>query len=1158
MAAVHDPIQAAFTEAVRDFKSKLKNDQLYAEIVKTKSIDEVYQATDALQADQAKQGRLRHLSKIQPYLEGLRGYADVVDTFVQVKPDILALIWGPIKLLIQLATSLTQSMDALINTAAEIGELLPEFKLMTTMFHHNDQLKLVLALFFQDILDFYAVALKFFTLPHWRYMFEALWPKQKDKINIVMNHIGRHTTLMRNQVRLEHIREEHEHRQRAFEHFETTQRSNRRQEYNIIKTDLSPKSYDTELYRIRGGFCEGTGNWLKQDNDFKKWLDVDDRSIRILWLQGIPGAGKTFLAGIAIDFATSSTRTIFAFLSHASSSNTSALSVVHSLIFQLTSEDESLQAVLCNSTREKLNNNLDVAIELLRILLSSAGHVSIIIDGVDEIDSTERGRLLNKLCDTSKACEKAILLISSRAEDDIARILSPVSSIIRVDTHNAGSIQAFTDDWARRWFSTRDFLPEDKSEIENLLAPLSSKAKGMFLYAKIMLSSVEQLDNLDEIRDELRVLPEDLNEAYGRVFEKINNLKSNIVKTKCRLILGWISCSPTPLTLLELEQALVVTLSSTSRVSSPLNPVRLCGPIVEVIKGHVRFVHFTVKEYIHSTRIGNYIDPTEATLSLATCCIQYLCQDHHSPGIRDDELEDGIKLGNYRLHYYATDMWLNLVVQYLRLTVSKDLSNELIAALDKLHKERGKYEFSGGTELEGQRYPSELQQIESYYPDLFCFLRNVAQFQQKCTTSLYHLEEVNKWTAIDSLTTSSISEMLYAKFDQLSCQTVHTDQPCCSYLARHYGQQLFKCGFMSCPSYRQGFPTRSDRDSHKRSHDRSWKCDVPSCHYSEVGFPSKAMRDKHLDFHREEAQDHRPCAETLLLNPNPDDIQPLLFDLICADDVGSFEKLLPGFLKLSPSVRDELIKFAARSGSTAMMELIYEKESGYYVGSRNVDYMIVCMDGQNIEVFMWLRSKTTFSHWWDVSKLLTHAIANGLIEMAKEVETLLKELNKKPRKQERGAVAVLLNRRIIKATARCPDREEYLINLWVTFGVINLSLSNYLLINALRYVADTTFSMHLTWALLQYGVHVDSRTTYSHPTALHLAARHSSAEAAELVKFLLYQGADPELELSSRGKTHQIKKEKGAKEIGKWLNMTWDELVQKVREDRKNGVQWSS
>ena len=108
---------------------------------------------------------LRHLSKVEPYLERLRDFSGVIDTLVQAKPDILALIWGPIKLLIQWTSILKQSFDAIINTTAEIGDLLPEFKAVSELFIHNVQLKDVLVLFFQDILDFYLVALKFFNKP---------------------------------------------------------------------------------------------------------------------------------------------------------------------------------------------------------------------------------------------------------------------------------------------------------------------------------------------------------------------------------------------------------------------------------------------------------------------------------------------------------------------------------------------------------------------------------------------------------------------------------------------------------------------------------------------------------------------------------------------------------------------------------------------------------------------------------------------------------------------------------------------------------------------------------------------------------------------------------------------------------------------------------
>ena len=37
--------------------------------------------------------------------------------------------------------------------------------------------------------------------------------------------------------------------------------------------------------------------------------------------------------------------------------------------------------------------------------------------------------------------------------------------------------------------------------------------KGMFLYAKVVLSSIEHLDDMSTIRNELRVLPDTLDDA---------------------------------------------------------------------------------------------------------------------------------------------------------------------------------------------------------------------------------------------------------------------------------------------------------------------------------------------------------------------------------------------------------------------------------------------------------------------------------------------------------------------------------------------------------------------------------------------------------------------------------------------------------------------
>lgn len=58
------------------------------------SIDQVYNETDRIQREQGESGRLRNLRRIQPFLDCMKQYAGVLDTFVQAKPDLLSLIWA--------------------------------------------------------------------------------------------------------------------------------------------------------------------------------------------------------------------------------------------------------------------------------------------------------------------------------------------------------------------------------------------------------------------------------------------------------------------------------------------------------------------------------------------------------------------------------------------------------------------------------------------------------------------------------------------------------------------------------------------------------------------------------------------------------------------------------------------------------------------------------------------------------------------------------------------------------------------------------------------------------------------------------------------------------------------------------------------------------
>lgn len=158
-----DPSQQAFEAAKNDFRKRLKDEKLFKELLATTSVEQVYKAAEEAQAKPHAERRQRHTAKIRSLIDKLSPYAAAVDTFVQVKPDLLALVWGPIRLLLVWTSNIAQFADAVNEAMKKIGDALPDTLKLATIFGDSDKFKAALALFYGDILDFYVIALKFFS-----------------------------------------------------------------------------------------------------------------------------------------------------------------------------------------------------------------------------------------------------------------------------------------------------------------------------------------------------------------------------------------------------------------------------------------------------------------------------------------------------------------------------------------------------------------------------------------------------------------------------------------------------------------------------------------------------------------------------------------------------------------------------------------------------------------------------------------------------------------------------------------------------------------------------------------------------------------------------------------------------------------------------------
>ncbi|RKL31203.1 hypothetical protein BFJ72_g11220 [Fusarium proliferatum] len=1080
--------QRAFEAAMIDFKDKLKGHSFYDQIIQTTSIEQVYQDIEKLQDKQAKSGRLRHLSKIEPFLARLREYSGVVETFVQAKPDILALIWGPIKLLLLWADALKQSFDALLSALEDIGNVLPDFCELAEMFAGNNRLQALLVLYFRDILHFYLISTKFFSMRRLKVMFEMLWPSHRDRIQVVVKHMASHRDLMRKEVRMEEIRRADEMRNRELQHFVQTEEHNIAQEYASHRAHLAPKSYDADLYRFSEAVCNGTGKWLFRDQSFQNWLAGKDKAKPILWLRGIPGAGI----------------------------------------------------------------------------------VRVIIDGLDEIELTQRSTLIKELVRLSDECQECHILLTCRAESDISRDLDGKTTDLEVDKNNAGSIQVFINQTMGEWFKERDFAQEVQDQIQGWAAPLAFHAKGMFLYVKVIFRIIYYINDIEDIQNQLEHLPTSLEDAYGRVLQHINSPKDPQRSKLARSILGWVGCAPTPMTLKEIEQALLVDPKlpfKLPRVQSTVNVVQICGPIIDIADGYVQFVHFTVREYIFNGDIQNSISLSETALDLAIRCLVYMSQDHHDPDLTDDELDANIVWGAYRLHHFSSSFWLDLIYGYLTLSGSKTMPDTLTDQLRILLETRSSDAFTQSDQLKGSLHPA-IPGLESQEPDLIEMLKGCADFQTSSTKSDFQINNPEQWLHTSPLSIPQISINLHKRLDFLD----HKNLVLTKLLSYHYGPRYFRCGFLGCHYRHYGFETRSARRAHEKNHQKPWNCNFPGCRFATQGFISQKMRDEHLENGHSQAADPGLSGNIRLQKIEDEELHPLIFDLTETDRVEILTVLMPRLRKLHRFVQIEITIHAAKMGSHAILQLF--NDSGLLTGAfyaNNVMDWIKFRD---------LAQMTVRSESVDLSKIILCWVATlGLSSLSKyeifrfrqAVEGIIRTIMKLEREDlfelwrpiltsgfsvagnTVHVVNVFKSRGTIASTDNIPSRERMLLRIWEDSKIFDTRKAEER-DRILRNIADSSCSVNLAYYAIQYGCKVDSKAYENCPTALQFAARKSTQRAADLMKFLLLQGADPNggaVKHKRSAEITKIRDEKGAREISKWLGMTWEELVERTTEERE-------
>lgn len=193
--------------------------------------------------------------------------------------------------------------------------------------------------------------------------------------------------------------------------------------------------------------------------------------------------GKTFLTSSVIEYISGrGDAMVFSFLEYQSRESTSTLQLLHSFIWQMALDNEQLQGPLIMAHKRdyrRLNSDLEFVKELFCQFLDSVTTVFIVIDGLDEILQIDRLHLLRTISEILQTKSNVKVLISSRPEDDISKMISEDAQRIRVHDCNRHDIETYVNSRASSLVSDAGLSGSGLAqEISNLMKAVAAKAEG--------------------------------------------------------------------------------------------------------------------------------------------------------------------------------------------------------------------------------------------------------------------------------------------------------------------------------------------------------------------------------------------------------------------------------------------------------------------------------------------------------------------------------------------------------------------------------------------------------------------------------------------------------------------------------------------------------
>ncbi|KAI1130951.1 hypothetical protein F5Y10DRAFT_99697 [Nemania abortiva] len=872
------------------------------------TLRDVRLAAIQLEEQLATRRSLRNMKRLEPLFKGLENYARSVEVLCNGTPY-LAWIWAPITLVLRLASDYIEAFEKIINAYSRIAESLKRFEFLSEAFASDKEFQQTLAVYYADILEFHQHAYKALSRNSWKILFITSWGRLQRRFDHTLENMKRHESLIDKEANARNIFEAQKMRQEIrewrdgdLERIERFEKNEAGKQYHSIVSWLKVNDSEQQLIfdalHSEGQSHLGTCTWAQRNKKVQLFLQAKPVN-QVVWLQGVPGSGKSVLTTELITFAESAGYCTLRFLCSSLNRSNTYDQILKYFLLQLLHKDSELishvygESVLGKSLPS--NTILERLFHKILMSISISGdrndYIWVFIDGLNECDAKTQTRvvnLVNFMISNPTRSRGALckIFISSRASEILSKQLRRKETLSLTEEKSSLSqaIRQYTSQRLQSLAARLSQLGMTTAEIGEIENSITRKSDGMFLYARLILDYLASNIFLrgSQVISAVNELPDKLSDFYQKILSQIlshlNPQSVNHIKT----MFGWIAFARRPLKRVEFLSAMAFSAGDYSvTTAAPEFILEACNTLVEERSDTtLSFIHNSVQEFLESSasslRITEMPAIEEQGIATIACLISGLqtFSQAFDQRIRIVQVAKGL----HALQIYGIEYWTDYLLRFMELERLPGSSSKLfdlaIELSERLERLTGRTFNSAG--------PNTLPldpRLELLRPYPIIETQVKVAIHQR---SIKHLEGQSKelMKALETgdnegdRTGQGLEALLSSYQKTIIFLLAQEEHPGLSpqeleKFKVHFRTSAYTCRLRPCPRATLGFESKRAWLEHTTAHIRQWACPVVECQYPPF-FSDKALQN-HVKVHHNNVTRRRPIRRvgTLIKTGDP-------------------------------------------------------------------------------------------------------------------------------------------------------------------------------------------------------------------------------------------------------------------------------------------------